>query len=361
MMNGKERVLATLRGQETDRLCWSPLIDPYFTSSLPEQGYDELNIPDAARLVGADIIERHCPTIRAVEDAAIMHRVEHKANTELEITETPVGTLTTEKRLSATGHTSFVSKHLIVTLEDLKVYQYVVEHTHYETDFVTFREHAQFISGDGIATSSGPMSPLQEFLQTLCGVVKTIYLLRDYPEETKDCFELMHAQNKAAYRLLGESPTEVIIDYEDTSSTVISPTYYRKYCAPLIDDYAEICHDAGKCFITHMCGKLQAFSDQIQCGQQDGVDSVCPPTTGDTWVYEARTVWGPEKIILGGIEPPALVLMNAQETREYVIRVLDQMPTFRRFILSTGDATSHGTPVENLRAITEVVQSYPWK
>ena len=64
---------------------------------------------------------------------------------------------------------------------------------------------------------------------------------------------------------------------------------------------------------------------------------------------------------MGGLEPPALVMMNEEKTRQYVTAILDQMPTFSRFILGTGDATAHGTPVANLRAVSEVVSQYPWK
>ncbi|MBE3038617.1 MAG: hypothetical protein IMZ62_07385, partial [Chloroflexi bacterium] len=76
---------------------------------------------------------------------------------------------------------------------------------------------------------------------------------------------------------------------------------------------------------------------------------------------EARAAWGGDKVIIGGVEPAALARMDAGETRAYVTRVLDQMLTLRRFVLSTGDATAYGTPVENLRAVTDVVTNYPWK
>jgi uroporphyrinogen-III decarboxylase len=110
-----------------------------------------------------------------------------------------------------------------------------------------------------------------------------------------------------------------------------------------------------------MCGKLRAFHTELRQGNQDGFDSLCPPTSGDTWACDARSAWGSEKIIIGGIEPAALARMDADTTRTYVTRVLDQMPTLRRFILSTGDATAYGTPVENLRAVADVVANYPWK
>ncbi|MGD1995948.1 MAG: uroporphyrinogen decarboxylase family protein [Anaerolineae bacterium] len=360
-MTGRERILATLRGEETDRLCWAPLVDAYFTSSLPEQGYEELSVPDAVRLVGADVIERHCPTVRQVEDPSIARRTERRVDGEREIIETSVGNLTIERHSSRKGHTSYISKHPVVTVEDVRALQYVKEHTRYVEDFAALRERDRRIGDDGIATSSGPTSPIQEFLQTLCGVQQTIYLLKDHPDEVETCFEVMHEKNREAYRLICEGPAEVVIDYEDTSSTVISPTFFRKYCAPFIDDYADICHEAGKIFVTHMCGKISAFSEQIGAGRQDGVDSVCPPPTGDTWSHEARQAWGPEKVIIGGLDPPTLERVSAEETREYVASVLDQMPTFRRFILSTGDATAYRTPVENLRATTKIVNNYPWK
>jgi len=360
-VTGKERVLASFRGEETDHLCWAPLIDGYFTSSLPAQGYPEHNVPDALRLVGADIIERHSPTIRRVEDGTIQRRTEYRDGVELEIVETPVGALTTERRKTDTGQTTFITKRPIVTVEDVRVYQYITEHTRFAADFAAFRERMALIGDDGIPTSSGPLTPIQAFLQHLCGVADTIYLLMDYPREMAECFAVMHEQNKEAYRLIGESPTEAVFIYEDTSSTVISPEYYAQYCAAYIDEYAQICHDAGKWFMTHMCGKLSAFNSRLKAGQQDGIDSVCPPTTGDIWAHQARAAWGPGKVIIGGLEPPALKRMTVAETRDYVTRVLDQMPTFRRFILSTGDATSHGTPVENLRAISEVVAAWGWK
>jgi uroporphyrinogen-III decarboxylase len=361
MMLGKERILAALAGQEPDRLCWSPLIDPYFTTSLPEQGYDECDVPDAVRLAGGDIIERHCPTVQRVEDGSITRHFKRQSDVEREVIETPVGSLTTERRISATGHTNYLYKRPILTLEDLKTYEYLLEHTSYVEDFDAFRERMHVIGQDGIATSSGPMTPLQEFFQAMSGIENTIYLLNDHPAEIEACFALMHEKNVEVYRLICEGPTQVVIDYENTSSTVLSPNYYLRYCAPLIDEYADICHQAGKWFITHMCGKLTAFSEPLREGRQDGIDSVCPPSTGDLWAHEAREAWGEEKVIIGGIDPAVLVWMSVDEVKDYITYVLNRMPTFRRFILSTGDATAYGTPLENLRAVGEIVAKYGWK
>lgn len=359
-MTGRERVLASLKGEDCDHLSWAPVVDRYFTSSLPAQGHPEVSVPEAIRMMGADIMERHVPTVRTIEHASIRRRVVREADLERTVCETPVGCLVEERRWAA-WYSSHVTKFPVATAEDVKVYQYVVERTTYEEDYATFREHERLIGDEGIATSSGPLSPMVNFLEELCGVENTYYLLTDSPGVVESCLQAMHHNYKQLYRLLAEGPSVAVFDYEDTSSTIISPALYGRYCAPLLDDYARICHHAGKLYITHMCGKLCAFNEQIRHGLMDGVDSVCPPTTGDIWAHEARQAWGDRKLIIGGLEPSALVRMNPAETRTYVERVLDQMPTFRGFILSTGDATAHGTPLENSRAVAEVVTAYPWK
>ena len=381
-MTGKERIMATLRGEETDHVAWAPLIDPYYTAWLATQGYggpdaprvvlddreglwseemDALDIPYAIRLVGGDILERHSPTIRQVEDSCIIRRTLIRGTEQLEIIETPVGSLETERRYSAEGHTRYISKYPISSVEDVKVLQYVMEHTHYEEDFAGFRDRISVIGDDGIPTSDGPQSPIQHFYMFQCGVQDTTYLLIDHPADMAECFSVMHQKHLEQYRLVCESPTDVVIDYENTSSTVMSPAFYRQYSEAFINEYADICHDAHKLFITHMCGKLSAFNAELRQGRQDGFDSLCPPTTGDIWAHEARAAWGDDKVIIGGVEPAALARMDASGTRAYVTGVLDRMPTLRRFVLSTGDATAYGTPVENLRAVADVVASYPWK
>jgi hypothetical protein len=381
-MTGRERIMASLAGEETDHVSWAPLIDPYYTAWLATQGYggadavrgaledreglwseetDALDIPYAVRLVGGDVLERHSPTVRQLEDSSIIRRSLTRGNEKLEIIETPVGSLETERRYSKEGHTRYISKYPVSSVEDVKVLQYVWEHTHFEEDFAGFRDRIRVIGDDGIPTSDGPQSPIQHFYMFLCGVQATTYLLLDHPAELAECFAIMHQKNLEHYRLVCESPTNVVIDYENTSSTVISPAFYRQYSESYINEYADICHSANKQFITHMCGKLSAFTPELRQGRQDGFDSLCPPTTGDIWASQARTAWGRDKVIIGGVEPAALARMDVPETRAYVTRVLDEMPTLRRFVLSTGDATPYGTPVENLRAVADVVAHYPWK
>src|ERR1039458_6657580 len=166
MVTGKERVLAALKGQECDHLSWAPVVDRYFTSSLPAQGYQEVSVPEAIRMMGADIIERHVPTVRTVEHSSVVRRVERRGDLERIVYETPVGSLTGEARWAA-WHSTHVTKFPITDVGDVKIWQYIAEHTSYEEEFEVFREHERLIGNDGIPSSSGPRSPTFSFLPEL--------------------------------------------------------------------------------------------------------------------------------------------------------------------------------------------------
>ncbi len=352
-MTKRERLIAALNRQETDQMPWAPLVDGYFVSSLKEQGL-EMDLLQSMRYIGNDILERHVAG-PICQTEHVTYRQEQQGDTVRSYMDTPVGSVFQESR--ATGGTVFQAKHLVETIEDVKVLQYVMEHTTVQPNIQAYLDRAAQIGDDGLPTLTGPVCPLQEMLQSLAGVENTVYLLADYPDEMEAFFHAAHERNKKMYEVLSEYPCPVIIDYEDTSTTVISRSMYLNYTAPSIDDYADIVHGAGKLFITHMCGKLKGFVQEIGRGKMDGVDSVCPPTTGDLCCWDARAAWGDSKVIIGGIEPPALCRMTVEETLHCVAEIIVKMKDQKGFILSTGDAVPYGTPIENMKAVTELINT----
>lgn len=355
-LSKRERLIETLHYKPVDRLPWSPLIDDYFIRSLPGQGI-KMDILEAMRFIGNDIMERHVASpLPKYQNITV--RSETIGEKSRLYYETPVGTVYEE--YCYTGNTRFRAEHLIKKPEDLKIYQYVVEHTDYIPQIELFSKRDQEIGDDGLATPTGLASPIQQMLQYLAGVESTVYLMYDYPDEMDELLNAMHQCNIRQYRVLAEYPAEVVFDYEDTSSTVMSPSMFRDYTAPAIADYTKILHDSGKKFITHMCGRLHAFAEMIGEGIQDGIDSVCPPDTGDLYAWDARNCWGNKKVIIGGIDPSAFSRMSTEQSVETVWEIMNKMPDLDGFILSTGDAVAYGTPIENLKAVTDYLNSWQY-
>ncbi|ACL70045.1 uroporphyrinogen III decarboxylase [Halothermothrix orenii] len=371
-MTSRERIMAVLRGKEPDRIPWSPLVGRYYVNSLEEQGIKLEDIApremaktpalkrdvnlyevEVVRHIGADIMYRHVNSYKLhYKNCKLIN--ETRNGVRYEGFETPVGKIYSEHKKS--GGTEFISKHLLENKKDIEVLTYVFRNAVVEPDYQDFYEFDEHIGDDGIATLTGPLTPIQLMLQFYVGVANTTYFLMDYKDEMENLFSEIHNLNRDIYRVMAESPAEVIITYEDTSTTVLSPAWYEQYCKKELDEYADIIHDYNKIFITHMCGKLSLLTDTLAEGKMDGIDSVCPPTTGDLEPGDALEETG--KIIIGGLEPAALVRMNVEETREYTLEKLKQVGTGRNFILSTGDSTAYGTPLENLKAITRVIKEY---
>jgi uroporphyrinogen-III decarboxylase len=331
------------------------VIDGYYLSYLATLGY-RADVADAVRMVGGDIIERHVPACRfSYTGGVTYHQEERRDGTLIARFETPVGMLT---QVSEYIHGSETyRKFLIETREDLRIMQYVEEHKQVVPSYEPVETAEARIGEDGIATVSASSTPLATLSELCMGLESFVYMLHDYTAEMESLMSVMHENNKQEHAILARSPSPVVFMYEDTSTTTISRELYQRYCRSQIDDYAAIVHRERKPYIVHMCGKLKGMADLIGATAMDGVDSLCPPTTGDLWAHEALTLW-PDKVVVGGLEPAYLQRASVPEVRAYVLWVLENAAPSRGLVLSTGDATAYGTPLENLHAVTEVVRGF---
>lgn len=382
-MTGRERIEAVLAGNIPDRIPFTPLIGRYYVMSLPGMGIpletiapyppsEAEAVPDAVKrdlclheietikYVGADVLYRHVIPYRIEYSGGVEPFYEGKRDY---ITPVPLvrtgftasrGTIVEETRESK--GTEYISKHMLETEDDLRVFLEVADAARVEPDYGVYTAFDEYIGDAGIATVTGPVSPIQELLQFKMGVEKTVFTLLDSETLAEELFGRIHELNKQIYAVLAESPAELVITYEDTSTTIMGPDWYEKYCRRELDDYSKILHRAGKKHIVHMCGKLAGLTSEIASGKMDGIDSVCPPETGDLEPGDAVRRIG--KLIIGGLDPAYLASAAPEECREYAREKLDQIPAGSPFILCTGDSTAAGTPPENLRAVSEAVKEF---
>ncbi|MGE5529803.1 MAG: uroporphyrinogen decarboxylase family protein [Patescibacteria group bacterium] len=382
-MNSRERLLSVFQGRTPDRIPWAPLIDGYYLSSLPHP----TNPVDAVREFGGDVLERHVPTYREITNdikripvnlAITKHETESGHASvrtvgrigEIEIITcetcgrgertitTPVGTLHEAwLRTKTSPFIPFLTEHKIKSFHDLKTYHYLVEHMEYVPTYEIFSQEDAYVGPSGLATTSSPCTPLQNLLEIEIGMEHFYYMLADYPNEMNELMGLMHERNKEIYEIIALSPAQVVIDHENTSTTLMSPMIYEQYCERQLDEYAGILHSKGKIFLTHMCGTLKRLEAQLRRGQMDGIIDIAPPATGDVDLADAKQMWGPDKVVMGGIDATVFVGSTPEEIAAYARDLLRRIAPGDRVILGSGDATPQGTPVRNMAAVTEVVRA----
>lgn len=369
-MTPRERLLASFRGDPVDRIPWSPCVDNYFLSSLPED--DKLSEQEFHKEIGADAMLRHVMlysasapvTFATNPNPRVETRTERLDDGTFHVThETKVGSLVEEFKWNpASPNVPWFTKRKLQTLDDIKVYMYALETSNVTPNPEYFRKTVQRLGDDGLATTSGPASPMEHLINIDMGLEKLTYALADDPDTMGQCFELMHELNLQTYAILAESEAEVVISYENLSTTLTSPTNYERFDQIHCNDYATVCREAGKTYLTHMCGRLSGFAEQLCHAHQDGFIDIAPAPTGDVAFGEAKAGWARDKVLVGGIDATAFTGLSPEEMRVYVRNLLTEIDEraggFHKFVLGSGDALPSGTPMPVVRAVGETVRDY---
>jgi hypothetical protein len=369
-MTSRERLLAALWGDPVDRIPWSPCVDGYFLSSLPtDQKLDE---QEFHKEIGADAMLRHVGVYESTAPASggkpgnprVDTRLQRLDDGTLRFThETKVGSLVEELKWNPTSpFVPWFTKRKLQSLEDIKVYMYALETMSLEPNPDRFRQAVLRLGDDGLVTADGPSSPMEHLINNEMGLEELTYALADDPDTVEQCFELMHEINLKAYAIVAESEAEVVISYENLSTTLTSPARYERFDQRHCNDYASICRGAGKIYLTHMCGCLTGFAGQLCHADQDGFIDVAPTPTGDIAFGEAKTGWAKDKALVGGIDATAFAGLSPEAMRVYVrdrlVEIEDAAGSFHKFILGSGDALPNGAPVPVVRAVGESVRDY---
>jgi uroporphyrinogen-III decarboxylase len=362
-MTPRERLLAALRFQEVDRIPWSPCLDGYFLGPQPDQiaAFRRLRadamIRHALNFIGSVPMRITAPPPGRTLAFSVTKR---EKGDETEYTyECPVGTLTERCRHNPESpNIPWTTKHRLQTIADVKVLQWMCEKAEFAPIPAFYELYAKALGDDGLVTISMLGTPILWTINSETTLDKFWFLYADHPAEMEEFFEAAHQMNLRMARAIAEGPGEVVIQYENLSSTLCSPAIWEKYAVRWVNEYADLLHSAGKIFLQHNCGHLKAFGDRFRQLRFDGCTDIAIPPTGSITLGEARELWGPDKVICGGIDATAFSGLNPSQMKDYVRRLLrDFKDRGRGYILGSGDATPKTATWENLLAVTEVVEA----
>jgi uroporphyrinogen-III decarboxylase len=368
-MTPRERLLAAFRREPCDSVPFAPLVEGYFQASLP--GGSQRHAADIQFeladhiLVRAHVLRLNTPLWLAAYAVNLPSGVEQKLYADngdiVHCVETPVGSLTWRLRFAPESpYIPWVIENRIRTVEDVKTFQYLVEHTEFELWMDYFEEQEKYVGDRGLVAVLGPCSPLQQMINFDMGLEQVIYMLADHPDEMNEMLDTFHAKQLEMWKAMAEVPAEICFIHDNLSSTTTSRAMYRRYDRSYVNAYAGVLHAAGKKLITHWCGKLTGFAKEFAEARHDGISDVAPPPTGDTDIVEARKTWAAPFIMMGGIDPNLFARGTTAEMEGYVEDLLSRMaPDRRGFILGSGDAVPYGTPPENVRAAAEAAARFP--
>lgn len=209
----------------------------------------------------------------------------------------------------------------------------------------------------GIATTSLGVSPLMNWIQHIAGIEEGLLMLKDAPEQVETLFDHMHRLLCRRAEIMAErSPYAAIYSVENTSTTLISPELFLRYCFRHLMEYGGIIRSAGKIHLLHMCGQLKMLLPDIDALPAAGIEAFTSPPVGNTTLLDGRTAC-PAKCLIGGTNA-ALWLETADTILQTVEHDLDVLPHVRGIVVTSAGVMPPGCPPETIRQVAEGVKRY---
>ncbi len=245
--------------------------------------------------------------------------------------------------------------------EDLEIMREFYEDSRPELDrsgLQAARARFDQIGGAAVTTESIGESPLMYWVEWLAGVENAHLLLADYPAEVEALFAALHQVLLRRAEILADcSPADLIYLVENTSTTLISPTQYRRYCVPPIEAYGRLMQESGRLLLLHMCGLLRDLLPDLARLPVAGFEAFTSPPLGNTTLLEGRAAC-PDKALVGGTNA-VLWTRSAGEIIAQLERDLEALPHHRGLVVTSAGVMPPRCPPQTIRAVRDWVVAYP--
>lgn len=353
VMTSRERWLAALRCEPVDRIPFWPKIDgayPRHQTSF----FREMKPRDLISWTGGDLHIGIPNGVRAVQKHS---SIDVKSDGIRRITtfRTVKRTLTYIEGFDETSRSHHPIVFPVKTIDDIEALTELYDDTSYEPDDERLEEAKQILreSGEtGICVTHIGISPLMDWLQHLAGIQNGTYLLYDYPEAVSALFDSMHrGLTRRAEIIANLNPAPVVYAVENTSTTLISPSMFRRFCEPYLTAYGRLMADAGKVFVLHMCGKLKGLLPDIGRVPAHANEAFTSAPVGDTSLLDGRTMM-PSRCLIGGTNA-TLWLEPADTIIETIAHDLAELPHGRGIVLSSAGVMPPRCRPETIRRVAD--------
>ncbi len=380
-MTAKERLLSAIRMGEVDRVPFSPFLAYWWDfapkhirrrgqfSFLKQIGADPLLRGNSVCFRSQDIVGLNwngngdgafLPSL-AFRNCDV--RYFEKAGKRLVSWETPVGTLRMEHTWAEAARTWMITSHPVKTVEDYKILLYLVENLTVEADYSQIKEIIEKVGNEGLVTAQvSPFlkSPFQSLIEHFVGTVQLVYDFNDYPGIIAEVTAAMNEKARKAVSIAAESPAEAFITWEDSSTMNVNPAQFEKFIASELSYWGDLLQREGKLLIHHACGHIKDLLPIMAREKVNAIESISPPPTGNTQIWEAQTALRSDGIsVIGGIDPVLLQTMEEGPLRVHVKEILGKCSK-RGLVLANSDSCPPNVKIESFKAIVEEVQSFSW-
>ena len=390
-MTHRERMLAALTGQPSDRLPWSPRVDVWYLANaargtLPASlaGKDLVGIAQelgvACHILGSDgrrqpaVAEGRLRCLGLGNHPDAPFRIDlHGIDVARELTDdhehvrivTPSGEITAHlmqtDEMRRNGISAlFAVKPPIAGVDDLEAVGDVFERVEVTATLDGYDALHARVGDQGLAICRGLAgSPMHMILQ-LCHPEQFFYLYADDRAALYRLAERMTPFFEAALDCAVASTAEAVLWGGNYHQDLTWPAFFEKEILPWMRHVSERLHGADKLLLSHCDGENDALTELIRRTGANAAESVCPAPMTRLSLAELRARWLPDVAVFGGI--PSIVLLpdvfSDRQYRAYMDAAFSQLGSGERQILGVADMVPPDADLDRLTDVGRRVEAF---
>lgn len=358
-VTARERWLAALDFAPLDRLPFWPKLGASYPRAQPLP-FRNLSLPALHDWIGSDRHEWLPSCVREVRARTSVETV--TVGTERRtVYHTDYGDLDLQERWDEASQSWHPVKFPVQSRADLEVMTAFYEDCRVEYDpsaAAEARAQAEQLGQAAVSAEAIGESPLMYWLEFQAGLQHGQLLLADFRAEVEALFAAHHRVLLRRAEVLAErSPADLLYMVENTSTTVISPAQFRRYCVPQLSAYAGVAQAAGRRLVLHMCGHLQALLPDLADLGATAVEAFTSPPVGNTTLADGRHAC-PQLALIGGTNA-VLWTRPAEEITAQLAADLEALPHHRGLVVTSAGVMPPCCSPETIREVCRWVQAYP--
>lgn len=369
-MTGQERLMATVRHEEPDRVPISPRInfdwlDPDGSHRLRELYEPVMDLMAIAGSPTPNYIVSY-PDEYDLPGVTVEQRRYAEGNYEIveRVFRTPAGELSDRTKIPPPGREYGMSpnpiktEHLVKSRDDLPALRYCLPEI--RTNYDHALQQAEEIGDHGVL-----MVGIRSELCCMAGEARDMqdlmadyYLDRPLFDELLAVFQQRRiAETKAAL----EAGVQWIFSnsYYNSISAGWSPAIFEEVFIPNLREQVELVHSYGGWLDYYDDGKLAQTMEMIAAAGVDVLETCTPPPMCDFDLHRAKTQIGGQTTLKGYVDLLYVVLRGTPELVEQTVaEAMEIAKPGGGFIIGSSDSFRDGTPPENMHAYFQSCLKY---
>lgn len=366
-MTNRERILTVISGGEPDRVPWSFRMDLWYRACKMQGGIPESYKDSTQREIELDLGMAICPRVRIFDQR--LKDVQTKTRTEGKYTlteySTPVGKVSEKHCLSEKLEKIGIRKplqleHMIKTVHDYSVVEYIIEHAEYLPHYETYHAVQEEIGDEGIPVVELPDCPMHEIMRNYVGYGKFFYELNDHPDEIEHLIGALTKKMEDMLEIVIKSPGFVFVHGHHFDGQMTPPPLFERYFLPYYQKVGPLFEKHRKWLSFHLDADSQLLLPHILKAGMRVADCFTTAPMVDCTLLQARKIWNRHVVIWGGI--PSIILCpdycSEREFQHWVMEMFRIIAPGEAFIFGVADNVVSETSFDRLLQVIELINKY---